>query len=68
MDIESAEITGWRKSSFSDNSGPYCVEVGDALGGQRAVRNSNRPQMGHVLFTREEWNAFVLGVKDGQFD
>jgi hypothetical protein len=57
----------WRKSS---RSGPYsdnCVEVA-FIGGAIAVRDSKNPSGGVLLFTPEEWLAFVGGAKDGEFD
>jgi hypothetical protein len=57
----------WRKSKAS---GPYsdnCVEVAfidDAI----AVRDSKHPQGPVLLFTQGEWDAFVEGAKDGEFD
>ncbi len=57
----------WRKSSAS---GPYsdnCVEV--AFVDQAiAVRDSKHPQGPVLLFTQAEWDAFVGGAKDGEFD
>jgi len=32
------------------------------------VRNSNHPDEGLVLFTRAEMNAWIRGVKAGEFD
>jgi hypothetical protein len=58
--------TGWLKSSFSASNG--CVEVADLGDGQIAVRNSKRPEEGHVVFTRHEIDAFVQGVVAGEFD
>ena len=55
----------WRKSSFS--AGGECVEVAD-LGQAIAVRNSNRPDAGTVLFTRGEIAAWIKGVQAGEFD
>ena len=31
-------------------------------------RNSRLLELGGLSFTRREWNAFVRGVKDGEFD
>lgn len=57
----------FRKSSLSDNSG-NCVEVAPTRGGGRAVRDS-KDQAGPVLFfTPGEWDAFVGGVRNGEFD
>ena len=33
-----------------------------------AVRNSLDPSKKTIYFTREEWNAFIRGVKDGDFN
>jgi hypothetical protein len=57
----------WRTSSFSGNNG-VCVEVAALPDGRIAVRNSNRPADGVVLFTRAEMNAWIHGVKVGEFD
>ena len=57
----------WRKSKAS---GPYsdnCVEV--AFVDQAiAVRDSKHPEGPVLLFTQGEWDAFVDGAKDGEFD
>ena len=64
VDLDSAV---WRKSS---RSGPYtdnCVEVAfvdDAI----AVRDSKNPTGPVLIFTASEWDAFVDGAKDGEFD
>jgi hypothetical protein len=64
VDLAGAE---WRKSV---RSGPYsdnCVEVafvGDAI----AVRDSKDPTGPVLVFTPGEWDAFVAGAKDGEFD
>ena len=62
-----SELT-WRKSSYSGANGSNCVEVAELPGGGRAVRNSKRPDAGLVEYTRDEWDAFIAGVKDGEFD
>ena len=57
----------WRKSSFSSMGN--CVEV--AIGGGHpgvAVRNSRDPDGSVLIFTAAEWTAFVLGVKNAEFD
>jgi len=57
----------WQKST---RSGPYsdnCVEVAfvdDAI----AMRDSKHPEGPVLIFTQAEWDAFVLGAKDGEFD
>ena len=57
----------WRKST---RSGPYsdnCVEVA-FVDGAIAMRDSKHPDGPVLLFTRAEWDAFVAGAKDGEFD
>lgn len=56
----------FRKSSFSaDNGG--CVEVAELPGGGMAVRDSKSPERPPLLYTAEEWTAFLLGVVAGEF-
>ncbi|MEV0567353.1 DUF397 domain-containing protein [Dactylosporangium sp. NPDC050588] len=57
----------WRKST---RSGPYsdnCVEVA-FVGGAVALRDSKDKAGPVLLFTPEEWVAFVGGTKGGEFD
>ncbi|GAA3449186.1 DUF397 domain-containing protein [Dactylosporangium matsuzakiense] len=57
----------WRKST---RSGPYsdnCVEVA-LVGGAVALRDSKDKAGAVLLFTPEEWLAFIGGTKDGEFD
>jgi Domain of unknown function (DUF397) len=55
----------WRKSSHSGNNG--CVEVAQG-DDQIAVRDSKDPSGPMLLFTRLEWQAFLAGAQDGEFD
>ncbi|MGI8816295.1 MAG: DUF397 domain-containing protein [Pseudonocardia sp.] len=57
----------WRRSSFS-NGGGICVEVALLDDDRTAVRNSDHPEAGVVLFTRAEMDAWIKGVKAGEFD
>jgi uncharacterized protein DUF397 len=66
---ECLDLTGavWRKSS---HSGPYtdnCVEVA-MLGSHVAVRDSKDKAQPALVFTRDEWQAFLGGVRDAEFD
>jgi hypothetical protein len=55
----------WRKSSYSNPSG-NCVEAA-ALANGVAVRNSRFPDGPALVFTEAEWDAFVRGIKAGDF-
>ncbi|MFD1546183.1 DUF397 domain-containing protein [Nonomuraea guangzhouensis] len=57
----------WRKASHSSAEGQNCVEVATLPGGGHAVRDSKDPDGSVLLFTPGEWNAFIKGVKDGEF-
>lgn len=56
----------WRKSSRSNPSG-NCLEAATLPDGGVAIRNSNRLELGVITYTRAEWDAFIGGVKDGDF-
>ncbi|WP_049561286.1 DUF397 domain-containing protein [Nonomuraea sp. SBT364] len=58
----------WRKSTRSGPDGGNCVEVAELPGGGRGVRDSKNPTGPALIFTSEEWAAFIGGVKDGEFD
>lgn len=51
------------KSSFCESNTCVEVERGDTV----QVRNSANPDV-VVSFSREEWAAFVAGMKNGEFD
>jgi hypothetical protein len=56
----------YRKSSFSGLNG--CVEVALLRTGEIAVRDSKDTSLEPRVFTAFEWDAFVAGVKAGEFD
>ena len=67
--MPAAELTAtWRKSRRSGPQGGNCVEVAHLADGQVAMRNSRFPDGPALVFTSNEWNAFVGGAKDGEFD
>jgi hypothetical protein len=55
----------WRKSVRSGTNG--CVEVG-LVEGQIAVRDSKDRQGPVLVFTAHEWEAFLGGARDGEFE
>ena len=55
----------WRRSSFCGSSS--CVEVA-FISGEIGVRDSKDGDSPVLSFTRDEWTAFVAGVKNGEFD
>lgn len=64
LDLSGAQ---WFKSTRSGVDCDNCVEVafvGEAI----AVRDSKQPGGPALIFTPAEWDAFVGGAKDGEFD
>jgi hypothetical protein len=70
------DLTGaiWRRSSFSGGNGGASVEIAFVPGSKEgsshviAMRDSKRPDGPVLIFTPAEWEAFTLGVQDGEFD
>jgi len=58
----------WRKSSYSGANGGGCVEIGQFPASAVGVRDSKDPDGPRLVFTPDEWQAFVAGVKTGEFD
>jgi hypothetical protein len=62
------DLTGlhWFKSSASSAAG--CVEIAHLPEGGVAVRDSkNRGKKAHI-FNSHEWECFLIGAKNGEFD
>lgn len=57
----------WIKASFSGPQGA-CVETRSVVEDEICVRNSRDPEGPQLRFTKQEWVAFVAGVKAGEFD
>lgn len=56
----------WRKATASQGNGE-CVEVA-FVPNAVAMRDSKDPQGPVLAFTPKEWDAFLSGAKDGEFD
>jgi len=57
----------WIKSSLSF-SNSNCVEVASLDAGEIGVRDSKDPQGPVLRFTPGEWDAFLGGARNGEFD
>jgi len=57
----------WTKSSLSLSNG-NCVEVASLSGDHIGVRDSKDAEGPVLQFTPDEWNAFLGGVRNGEFD
>jgi hypothetical protein len=57
----------WAKSSFSHVNG-NCVEVTGLSTQMIRIRDSKNPEGPALLFTPTEWDAFLDGVRNGEFD
>lgn len=67
MDLSGAQ---WRKSSFSGNQGDSsgCIEVAMLADGGVAIRDPKDHTLAPHVYTAREWEAFVAGVRAGEFD
>lgn len=57
----------WIKSSLSAYNG-NCVEVADLACDRIRVRDSKHPRGPVLTFTPAEWDAFIGGVYNGEFN
>ncbi|GAA2904176.1 DUF397 domain-containing protein [Streptosporangium fragile] len=66
--MQQPDLSGarWRKSSLSAD-GPSCVEVA-FVNEAVAVRDTKDREGGTLVFRRDEWAAFIGGIKNGGFD
>jgi hypothetical protein len=67
---EQRSRVAWHISSFSPDGDGNCVEAGPLSdgSGRVAVRHSHHPDAEAIVYTRAEWEAFVAGVRNGEFD
>lgn len=66
LPFEEHAALDWTKSQSSQAAG-YCVEVASSADGV-AVRDAASPEDGALVYTRNEFAAFIDGVKRGEFD
>jgi len=66
MPIPDADLR-WRTSSYSGGA-QQCVEVAKAQDGGRWLRDTKDRSRSAHYFTAAEWDAFIKGVKNGEFD
>jgi hypothetical protein len=59
------DYANFRTSSFS--GGGSCVEARQLENGDIVVRDSQDPSVS-IVVTHKDWVAFVLGVKNDEFD
>lgn len=72
MDLSGAT---WRSSSYGSGDEDSRIEIAIVPGVSKegsdrviAMRDSERPDGPVLIFTPAEWEAFTLGVQDGEFD
>lgn len=56
----------FRKSSYSGSNGGGCVEIASNLPGVIAIRDSKDPGGPALLFSPDEWKAFLAGITGGK--
>jgi hypothetical protein len=59
-------VPKWIESSFCDTS--RCVSVATLDGNLVGIRDTKQSDGPILTYTRDEWNAFVQGVRSGDFD
>ncbi|GAB3219820.1 hypothetical protein GCM10027447_03360 [Glycomyces halotolerans] len=57
----------WERTMREDGT-PAALEIGYADNGMVALRMAEEPDGDILIYTPSEWQAFVEGVRDGEFD
>jgi hypothetical protein len=65
MDID-VDSLHWFKSSASSAQG--CVEIAHLPNGGVALRDSKDHSKAPHVYNRHEWECFLIGAKNGEFD
>ncbi|MFE1461352.1 DUF397 domain-containing protein [Streptomyces nigra] len=63
---DASALSGWRRSSYSGESGGNCLEVTDTPHPMTPVRDSKLPTGPALLFSAPAWTAFVGAVYRGR--
>ncbi|MDO0914778.1 DUF397 domain-containing protein [Streptomyces sp. DT2A-34] len=63
---DAATLSGWRKSSHSDDNAGSCLEVLDNHPSGIPVRDSKAPHGPALVFSAADWSAFVTSIKASQ--
>jgi len=58
----------WRKASRSTSGNGGCVEIAVNLPDVTAIRDSETPEAGAHVVTREAFAAFLADIKAGRYD
>ncbi|MGW9207086.1 DUF397 domain-containing protein [Embleya sp. NPDC055664] len=58
-----ADVTTWRKSTYSNGDQGNCVEVRDDLPGIVPIRDSKAPSIGHLTITTAAWTALTSTIR-----
>jgi hypothetical protein len=65
--LNAAELSGWRKSSYSGNNADSCIEIIDGHPSGVPVRDSKDPHGPALVFPTTAWSSFIAAVKTGGF-
>lgn len=63
-DFDLSQAVWQRAEGDTSESAVEVAFVGDLIG----MRNSAEPDGPVLVFTQDEWDAFVAGAQDGEFD
>jgi hypothetical protein len=66
--MDDNQLTGLNWFTSSASGDLSCVEVAHLPGGGVAVRNSKNRTITPHVFSPSEWDAFLTGVRNGEFD
>ncbi|MFI6980356.1 DUF397 domain-containing protein [Embleya sp. NPDC050154] len=61
--IQNADVSLWRKSTYSNGDQGDCVEVRDDLPGLVPIRDSKDPSIGHLTIDAASWTALTNALR-----